>query len=401
MRVVHVNYSDLGGGAGIAAFRFHKELIRQNIDSLYFVRQKKSQENSVIQPSEFVTLRNKANIQLELFFKKMMKIEGSLPIAFLPDLNIGLINKLKPDIVHLHWIHGGFVSFKELSKIKVPIIWTLHDMWVIGNLNHYLPTDVGILYKKSKLEEYKNRWLDRIKNISFITPSLWLKNECMKNSILKNKSIYVIHNGLDLNNFYPIEKNNAKNHLRIDSSKLTLLLGAMGIESSSRKGIDIVQNVLKKLYCSGSIDMEIIIFGSNKKEINNDFYFPTHYLGRINRQQELTYIYSAADIFLLPSRADNLPNTGLEALACGTPIVAYNIGGIPEIIQHKYNGYLATPFDLEDFEKGIYYVMGNNEQLIKNARSTAEEKFDIVKNARKYIDLYNRILNKNIKVNAN
>lgn len=405
MKVSHVNFSDRSGGAGIAAYRLHLGLIQMKVESNLFVRKKTTNDPNVISTSKILEFRNKANSALEIMLQKILKIENhSLPIGFLLDRNYVALNKLCPDVVNIHWINGGFFNMGNISKINAKIVWTLHDMWLFNSLSHYSDS---YLTKEQKVIDrliinYKKIVLDRIKNMVIITPSKWLA-ECANNStILYNKDIRVINNGIDIELFRPRDKFIARTKFGISPGKKIILFGSFNAENSKRKGIDLLKKTLLSLHESGEVDndVEVVVFGGNEVRQNNDFGFTTKYIGRINDEEELANLYSSADLFALPSRLDNLPNTAIEALACGTPVLAFKVGGLEEIVDHKINGYLASPFSTFDLRQGLRYLLYNSEypSIKENCRTKVIQKFDVRKMAAEYLDVYNELLSNNKSV---
>lgn len=391
MRILHVNFSDrAGGGAGIVAYRLHKHLLQYGCDSKFYVRKKTIVDNTIQVGNKLTLIRNKANAQIEKYIKKFLNIEGSLPFGFLPDLNYYEIMKLQPNIINLHWINGSFLSLKTIKKFNVPIVWTLHDVWLFNSVSHFIHSD-----KSRRIEKYffgyKQKILALLPHIIFILPSEWLKCRFIESNFIPSPKIIVVPNGIDLKIFQPQSKKECKEYFGLDLDKKVILFGAFGVENNFRKGTDILKPVMKQLNDKYPNSFQVVIFGSKQKKINTDFFYKTIYLGRINTDEDLAKIYSASDIFLLPSRYDNFPTTAIESIACGCPVVGFNIGGVPEIIQHKNNGYIANPFDLYDFLKGIEYCLENNNGLSENARKIAEEKFDINNMLKEYLNIYRKL----------
>jgi glycosyltransferase involved in cell wall biosynthesis len=209
----------------------------------------------------------------------------------------------------------------------------------------------------------------------------------------------VIANGLDIQRYKPIEKSFARNLLGLPQNKQLILFGAMSSTSDRRKGFHLLLPALKKLSQGqmGQDRLELVVFGASQPLEPPDFGFKTHYLGRLNDDISLALVYAAADIFVAPSTEDNLPNTVMEALACGIPCVAFKIGGMPDMIEHQQNGYLAHPYDIEDLAQGINWVLENTErynQLCIQARQKVEQEFTLELQAEKYLELYSDILSK-------
>jgi glycosyltransferase involved in cell wall biosynthesis len=166
--------------------------------------------------------------------------------------------------------------------------------------------------------------------------------------------------------------------------------------SEKRKGFDLLKASLSMIKNNNTAEMPaLLVFGEVTDEIKN-LGFQTYSMGYVDDESKLAKLYSAANVFIAPSRQDNLPNTVMEALACGTPVVAFDIGGMPDMIEHQKNGYLAKPYDTQDLAVGIDWILSDSERwnnLSERARKKAEQEFDIKLIAQKYLDLYENILN--------
>jgi glycosyltransferase involved in cell wall biosynthesis len=177
-------------------------------------------------------------------------------------------------------------------------------------------------------------------NLTIVTPSQWLAKCAISSSILQNQKIKVIPYGLETQTYKPIERHLARKILNLPNNKQLILFGAMNATSDLRKGFHLLQLALKSLRQAVCAEQfELVVFGASRPANEVDLSFKTHYLGRLSDDISLSLIYSSADVFVAPSIQDNLPNTVMESLACGTPCVAFNIGGMPEMIEHQKNGY--------------------------------------------------------------
>lgn len=413
MRVLHVNANDIQGGAARAAYRIHKGLLEKNIYSRLIVLNKKSDDYSVINMGK--TKKQKLIYRIRLFFDEKLKSfyrkrkRTTWSVNFFDNNElVEFINNSNFDIINFHWINASMLSIKDIEKITKPIVWTMHDMWPFTGGCHY--SNNCILYetdcnKCNQLDNKRNTFLSKYilkrkyicyKNISYISPSKWLAN-CAQNSfLLKDSNIQVIQNGVDLKIFKKLDKNFSRNVLNLDMYKKYILFGAMNSTSDKRKGYDLLKKALeilnKEFYLK---DVVLLIFGANKPQYNEDLGFEVKYLGQINDDVTLSLIYNSADIFIAPSREDNLPNTIVEAISCGLPCIAFNIGGMPDLIKHKKNGYLAKPFDIQDLAKGINFVLEDENRwnsLSENALNKAQRDYDINIVSDRYIDLYKKIL---------
>lgn len=413
MNILNVNAHDISGGAARAAYRIHKGLQEIGISSKMLVQSKTSNDKSVIGPG------NKLKIELaplrpiaDSAFKKLFS-GGSKTIftpAWLPFSGIpSQTNSISPDIVHLHWICEGMLRIEQLKRFNKPIVWTLHDMWPFTGGCHY--SNGCELFKqacgncpqlnrsskndlsRSVLTRKKKAWSKL--DITIVTPSNWLAGCAKESSLFSGHRIEVIHNGLNLDLFKPINKTTARKIWNLPNSKRLILFGAMRAANDHRKGFDLLYESLKQLTAKWSGKAELVVFGSSEPKKPPDFGLPVHYLGHLQNNVSLSLLYSETDIMVVPSRQDNLPNTVVESLACGTPAVAFDIGGMPDIIDHKVNGYLAKPFDTTDLAAGIDWVISDDKRhkyLRIKARDKAVGCFDIVKTAKKYASLYEDVI---------
>lgn len=417
MKILHVNTNDIEGGAARAANRLHKGLLQKNIYSRMIVNNKKTDDFTVITLNTNKLERIKTKIRLfldeklkSIYFKRL-KVTWSCNLFCNKSL-VNFINKSNFDIVHFHWINASMLSIKDIKKINKPIVWTMHDMWPFTGGCHY--SDNCVLYKEDcnkckQLSNKKDTFLSgyilkekyssyKKKSIVYVTPSEWLE-KCSKESfLLKNSNIKVIPNGIDLKIFKKLDKNFCKKILNLDLYKKYILFGAMTSTSDKRKGYDLLKRALsffkEKFYLKDK-DIVLLVFGANKPQNNENLPFDINYLGQISDDITLNIIYNSADVFIAPSREDNLPNTIVEALSCGVPCVAFNVGGMIDLIEHKNNGYLAEPFNIEDLAEGINFVLEDENRwnnLSENALNKAQKDYNINDISDKYIDLYKKIL---------
>ena len=408
MKILIVNASDINGGAARAAYRLHKALLSVNIDSKMLVQSKFSDDFTVLGPktkaekilNKICSIANKISLN---FYKK--KTKTPFCANNFPFLNIvEKINEINPDIVHLHWISGSMIKIEDISKIKAPIIWSLHDMWAFTGGCHYDEKCEG--YKNTcgnckvlnsnqendlsrKTFNRKQRSFNKKKDITIVGLSHWI-NESSKNStLLKNKKHINLPNPIDTNVFKPLDKQKARELWSLPQDKKLILFGAMGATSDPRKGFKELSESLKKIK---NKNIEFVIFGSSQPENAPDLGFKTHYLGSLHDDISLVTLYSAVDVMIVPSLQENLSNAIMESLSCATPVVAFNIGGNSDMIEHLKVGYLANAFDTIDLAYGIEWILDNQnyDELCQNARKKIIKEFNSMTVAKKYIDLYKK-----------
>jgi len=418
MKVTLINTSDAGGGAPAACMRLLKALVGQKVDVALLVQHKKTTDDNVLSiATTFVTkLKARINFLREripfiLFHEKDKSVRFAFSTA-----NAGTSIKnnflvTDADILHLHWTNSGFLSIadlKELVDTGKPIVWTLHDMWAFTGGCHYSGTcdnfmrecgNCPFLRDASENDISHSGWLRKAalfkdaKNITFVTCSKWLAGVAKQSSLIKEFRIEAIPNPIDIDIFSPKDKVAARQKRGIDIDAKIILFGAANI-NDKRKGITYLVdalNILKATYPQ-SEKIEIVIFGKNKHFDVAQLPFKVYELNLINSQEELADVYSMADVFITPSLEDNLPNTVMEALACGTPVVAFNTGGIPEMVDHQQNGYLAQFKSADDMAKGLNEVLNGDAKLTVNARQKVLDNYTNEKVAKQYINLYQSII---------
>lgn len=430
MNVLIINNSDSVGGAARAAFRLHQGLqkkgkVEQHIRTQMLVQSKQSDNADVLGSSATSGIgQAKAGLRLTLDQLPLKRYKNRTGTTFspqwVPERIAARVHAINPDVINLHWINAGFVQIETLAQFKQPIVWTLHDMWAFTGGCHY---DQGCdRYQTqcktcpqlgSQKERDLARWIWRRKrkvfeklNLTIVTPSAWLGRCAQSSPLLKDRQIHVIPNGINEQIYRPMGQQTARAALRLPADKKLLLFGSLNATSDQRKGFHRLQAALKNLKESGAHGaFELVIFGASKPENPPDLGFKTHYLGSFSDDLSLAFVFSAADAFVLPSLQENLANTVIEALACGTPCLAFDIGGMPDMIEHGKNGYLAKPFEINDLAKGIATLLNgeiNSENginipfadanhLSRQARESVINHFTLDKQADRYHALFQNL----------
>ncbi len=380
------------GGAGRACIRLHKALLEAGIDSIIITQNKTTDTLKVQQLAQTKLQKLIAKIrpflsQLPLMaYPKRVKdiFSPNIPI-FTPSnhLLISTINALKPDIVHLHWVENGFFSIKDLQSIQAPMLWSLHECQPL--LQSTLPFDLSFWTFKRKAKTYA-----KLNNLTINGLSRWIAQSAKDSALLGSKPIINLPNPIDTRIYRPIQKSLAREMLRIHTPKKMISFGAIGATSTPRKGFDELKAALDCLPQHLKDNCELLVFGSSGGEVLQDM--PTHFLGALHDDIALALLYSASDVFIMPSYVESFGQTALEALSCGTPVVAFDTSGLKDIITHKHNGYLAKCYDTNDLAKGVEWILSCEsaiyENLSKNARSSAIKAFESSKVANAYINAY-------------
>jgi glycosyltransferase involved in cell wall biosynthesis len=324
------------------------------------------------------------------------------PAAWINPLRVPL-QRFRPQLVHLHWLASSLLRIEDLGRLQVPVVWTLHDTWAFTGGCHYTGDCAG--YQKrcgqcpqlgSDREHDLSRRIWTRKQVAYagldltvVAPSRWLADVARRSSLFAGRRIEVIPNGLDTSVYRPLDKPAAKSFLGLDPAQPVLLFGAQWL-TDRRKGGDLLAAAL------ASIDFPctLLTFGEGRfPEIANP-HLTVRALGSLQDDVSLAAVYSAADVFICPSREDNLPNTVAEAMACGTPCVAFDVNGLPDMIDHRGNGWLARAFDPADLAEGVRWLVHHPEPaLLRQAardKAVAEYSLDVM--ARRYADLYAELL---------
>ena len=316
------------------------------------------------------------------------------------------INKSDYDIINLTWINE-LLNIEDIGKIKKPIVWTLCDMWPIAGINHYENYKDDAFWKFKNFNKFNfkklslDKWIIKRKinswnnNITLVSPSKWLLN-CAKESIVtKHLQIENIPWPINRKVFNKKDKIKMRTRHSLPLDKKLILFNSFSGVYSMRKGGDLFFKSLEKI----NQEFEVLIIGNYiDKNINQKVHHKIHWIGKIDNDLMLSELISCADLLVLPSRIDNLPQTGLEAQACGLPIVAFDTNGVKDLVEHKVDGYLAKPYDIKSLKDGIEWILNEldtSNELIKNSLKKSEEKWDSIIIAKKYKALYEKILNIN------
>ena len=429
LSVVHLSNNDIVGGASRAAYRIHRCLEDNKSDYLVNssmkVIKKYSYDPTVTCLNNNSYLWKRLQPRISRFIKSNFETtnKSAHNIAY---PNTGLLREINNNqsfkkITHLHWLGDNTISIEEVGKLKGPIFWTLHDQWPFCGAEHYTHPPINknglqindFRYRqnyssKSRIFEEKgfdlNKWTwerkkrSWTKPINIVATSSWLFECVKKSSLMKNWPIHLIPYPINTKNWKPINKLHAKNILGIDPKKKVVLFGAIGGTKDTRKGSHIFEealNILRDSYYENIENgIKILVFGeeSNNKNINNS---AVDFLGSFNDDLSLRVVYSAADVMVVPSIQEAFGQTASEAHACGTPVVAFNIGGLIDIVSHKETGYLADPYDPKSLAYGINWTIEyeeRNKKLSSQARLKAEKYWDSKIIAKKYVEAYHLAL---------
>ncbi len=396
MNILQISTVDKSGGAASIAWSLKNSLQKEGSPVHMFVRDKNSHDSNI----KLIPQR------IHKYFHYLFSNDIEF---FFTDWIINTEEFKKADVVHFHNIHGWFFDLKTLQKISKikPTIWTLHDMWAITPhcAHSYDGKIKGGFYQCPSLKSYprltwpNGKYLSwRKKNIyknanfNLVVPSKWLMSK-VNASVLSDKKIDLIYNGIDESIFKITDKSAARVKLDIPSDKKVVLYLSDGSKNNTSKGWNFVEEVVKVFKEDSSV-MFICVGGDENgldENYKNLFYVP-----KINEKEILASYFSASDLFLFPSLADNCPLVILEALSCGIPIVTFETGGIPELVTHKENGYIAKYKNTGDLISGVNYILKLNDLETKEIREKSRKKvlnnFTETKMVDKYKKLYIEVI---------
>lgn len=409
MKVLIVSTSERVGGAAVAASRLYVALRNKGIDVKMLVRDKQSNDINVF------SLPNQKIQKIKFLFERfLIFVMNKFSRKGLFDIDIAScgvdITKLsifkEADVIHLHWVNQGMLSLSDLRKIcesGKKIVWTMHDLWPLTAICHYTKECDKYITKcekcilcNNKVVDISSIVFDRKKaiyasdNITFVACSKWLRDLGRKSKLIQGNKIVSIPNTIDLTVFNKREKIAIRKKLGLPLEKKIVLFGALNV-TDERKGFKYLAEaslILKNKYLVS--DLVVITLGNKTEEVKNLIHQPIISLDYIKDESSISELYNAVDLFVIPSLEENLPNMIMEALACGVPCVGFNVGGIPEMISHKENGYVVEYKNSDDLAKGIYWSLyeSNNDVLSNNClnKVLGEYSEDIVVN--RYLDVY-------------
>jgi glycosyltransferase involved in cell wall biosynthesis len=414
LKVLQVSTEDNSGGASRSAYRLHQALLQENVECDMRVLTHQTANSRVTSGRAPRTLKQKiqARFQEKLHAFKNRNWHTDNPILHsFGQASAGIVSELNcagADVLNLHWV-PKLLSISDIGQLQKPIVWTLHDMWPFCGGEHYTPDFVNARFRTGYSEGNRpatergpdlNReaWLAKRRawkalNLSFVSPSRWMA-ECVENSALfRDQKIrsYVIANPLDTEEVWrPFPKLAARKRLGLAPEKKYVLAGSAG-GMAQNKGEDLLPLLMAKLEAIAPDTIELLIFGRYQPTANEQWPCKVHWLGAVRDDAVMATIYSAADVMIVPSRQDNLPNTAVEAQACGTPVAAFRLGGLPDIVEHEKTGWLAPPFEIENMAKGIFWMMQDADKIAMlsgQSRALALRRYSPAVVVKQYCDVY-------------
>lgn len=412
LKILTINFSDYIGGAARTAYRLNQELSKTN-------------EIKLFSPSSFLNIKSK-QVPLGKLDKQTLRLKSKIsqfctnlslkndthsPFSFSVLSNQRELRHAlsieKPDLVMLHWIGGGLLSIHDLLLLKnLPLIWTLHDINPLTGGCHiafdclnYKNGCQSCPHLRCNTPNLASREFDIKKNVysklnlSLISPSRWLYDKSVESLLFSKNNKYHIPNGIDCTVFKPFPKDFARSFFNIPSEKKILAVGSVSFNSDYNKGADLFFNSIRMLSRAFKKELCVLVFGSREIGISYIDELMIYHTGPIHDDFTLSLLYNAADLFVIPSRSENFPTTLLESLACGTPALGFDIGGVSELISSDLFGKKISPYSTSDLKDAIenWNFKSDNKELISRF---IFDKYDIKLISNEYSQVLNALVSK-------
>ncbi len=415
MRVLIVNTSEATGGAAIAANRLMEALKANGVKATMMVRDKQTSQITV------ASTGSKWLMALRFIWERLLilfAMGGKKKDIWQVDLaNVGtdITNTdefRQADVVHLHWVNQGFLSLSDIRKIMKSgkrVVVTMHDMWYFTGICHYAGSCSKFETECSDCPMLKRKLLGRDiaanafkkkkaiydqSRITFVGCSHWMQQMAEKAALTRKHDVVCIHNAINTKHFEPKDKMQERKRMGLPADKKLILFGSQKI-TDERKGFSYLVKACEHLKAENpqlASDITVVVVGANSEELRQQVPFDLVAVDYITDEREMVSLYNAVDLYVTPSLQDNLPNTIMEAMACAVPCVGFNIGGIPEMIEHKQTGYVAKYKDAADFAEGIAWVLQpeNYARLASESREKVLREYSQGHIARLYTNVYEK-----------
>lgn len=405
MRVVHVSTFDALGGAARAMRGLHQALRVAGIDSRALVQEKRSNDPEIEECAATDFPRKRAWRQIADVWPLIRYRNKRVMHWTCGRIGRGVaarLHELSPEIAHLHWIGRGFVKVQEIGALRGPVVWTLHDSWAFTGGCHVPDTCTRyrdmcgacpLLGSRRENDISRRTWLEKQRawrdvKLTIVTPSRWLASCAAASGLFKDRRIEVIPNGIDTHVFRPEDPRAARAALGLPADRRLILFGAMHAEADRNKGLHLLIEAL----AARRWDADLVLFGAREPRVAQGCGLTVHARGLVSSDDALRLLYSAADVTVLPSLLENYPNVILESFACGTPVVAFAAGGVPELIENGRTGFLARPYDASALAAVLCDALTNASAMRTPCRAWAEREASYAVMARRYRQVYESIL---------
>ncbi|MBQ9665453.1 MAG: glycosyltransferase family 4 protein [Bacteroidaceae bacterium] len=411
MRVLIVNTSERIGGAAIAANRLMEALKKNGVKAKMLVRDKQTDHLTVLsvghnwtQPLKFLWERLCIFVANQFSRKNLFQVD----LANTGTDITRLTEFQRADVIHLHWVNQGFLSLSDIQKIILSgkkVVITMHDQWYFTGICHYSATCekyknqchhcelmngnlFGDLAKRVFLQKQR---IYRNARLTFVGCSQWMADLARTSQLTQGQKVVSIPNAINTELFRPVNKQQARQAFNLPLDKHLLLFGCQRI-TDERKGFKFLVEaleIIKQDHPQLAQQMELVVVGGEAESVRSQVPFDIIPIRYVSDPEKMVQLYNAVDIYVTPSLQDNLPNTIMESLACGIPCVGFNVGGIPEMIDHQSNGYVATYQDAKDFANGIIWTLTTDyDALSSHARQKVLTAYSESAVAKKYSEVY-------------
>lgn len=405
--LIHLSDYHRGGGGGVAMHRLYLGLKRAGVDSKILCGLK------TIQSPDISQIPRKP--KLERLIKLVTANLGLNDIHLVGSYKIKQLEVYKQaDILDFHGTHSNTLSYLALPRLTEdkPAVFTLHDMWALTGHCAYsydcerwktgcgqcpYPDEHPKIRRDGTAIEWKlKNWVYNRSNLSIVAVSRWL-TDLAKQSILQNFPIYYIPNGIDTNIYKPLDPEQCRFLLGLPSDKKVLMFGALSLQNH-RKGGDLLLKALQNLPNALKRDLVILTIGNGGEVITQALDMQHVNVGFVSSDHLKAICYSAADLFIHPTRADNLPLVLLESMASGTPMLSFDVGGVPELVRPGVTGYLAEAENVQDLCQGIVELLEDEPQRRKmewECRELALQEYALELQIQRYLTLYDGLIENN------
>ena len=408
-RIAYINLRDTHGGAVIAMNRLSGALADiYGVDNTILVGTKTTEAKNII------ALRSRWQRGIENRIIESNLSAAGLQYQWFPFSSYNMMKHLrniKPDVINLHLTHSSYFQTSMIQKISTvaPVVWTLHDMWAFtGNAAHTFGDESWKTMQNSDhltkiypaIGRNAGAWLLRQKkriyaksNVTMVTPSRWLRDLAIQSPVFEGKEVLHINNGIDLDVFKPGNKSAIRAKLEIPVDAKVIVFSAAFLKGDIWKGGDHLIEILRRINALVTTPVYILLIGKEGDSTLTDFSnFTVRTTGYVDDEKLMAMYLSASDLFLYPTKADNLPNVLVEAIACGVPAVTFDIGGCKEIVVNDYNGIIVKPFDFDSVAAGVVKCLSSDlGAMSANARKHAEQNFDVKDMAHNYMALFEKL----------
>ncbi|MCR4613864.1 MAG: glycosyltransferase [Bacteroidaceae bacterium] len=410
MKVLLVNTSERVGGAAIAANRLMEALKKHGVKVQMLVRDRQTQQMSVVSVRQSLWLPLKFLWERAVIFLNNGFRRSTLWSVDIANTGIDITQMpefQRADVIHLHWVNQSFLSLSDLERILKSgkrIVITMHDMWYFTGICHYAAdcqkyetqcTDCPLMSQQGI--DYARRVFDRKMlmyahhDITFVGCSQWIADMASRSALTHGHRVVSIPNAVNADVFCPVsDRMEARRSLGLPEGKRLILFSSQRI-TDERKGFSLLAEscrILKQQ--QPSLDLGIVVVGGDSETVRHAVPYEVFPISYVKKELDMAQLYNSVDAYVTSSLQDNLPNTIVEALACGTPCVGFRVGGIPEMIDHELNGYVARYRDAEDFARGILFCIDpqRNAQLAAAAREKAVATYGEEHVAQLYCEVY-------------